>query len=51
MVDRKWPKRKPQTEALAFCLVLVDIRFLLASLKHEKFHIPVKLFLGFPKNG
>ena len=35
---------------ISICLVLVDIRFLLVSLKHEKFHIPVKQFLGFPKN-
>ena len=46
-VNRKWTKRKPQTRALAFCLVFVDIRFLLVSLKHEKFHIPVKLYLCF----
>ena len=52
MLDRKRPKRKPQTRALlAFGLFFVDIRFLLVSLKHEKFHIPVKLFLGFPKSG
>ena len=44
MVDCKQTKRKPQTRALAFRLVFVDIRFLLVSLKHEKFHIPVKLY-------
>ena len=49
MVDRKRPKCKPQTPALAFCLVFVDIKFLPVSLKYEKFHVPVKLFLGFQK--
>ena len=44
MVDRKRMKRKPQTRALAFRLVFVDIRFLLVSLKHEKFHYLVKLY-------
>ena len=44
MVDRKRTKRKPETRALAFRLAFVDIRFLLLSLKHEKFHFPVKLY-------
>ena len=51
MVDRKRTKRKPQTRALTFRLVFVDIRFLLVLLKHKKFHIPVKtMLLGFPKS-
>ena len=37
--------------ALPFCLFFVNIRFLHASLKHIKNHIPVKLCLGFPKSG
>ena len=32
-----------------FCF-FVDIGFFVVSLTHEKFHIPVKLFLGFPKS-
>ena len=36
MVDRTRTKRKPQTRALAFRLVFVDIRFLLVSLKQKK---------------
>ena len=43
MLDRKRAKRKPQTQALSFCLFLVDIGFLFVLLKHEKFpefHIP-----------
>ena len=45
MLDRKRPR------ALSFFLFFADIGFLLVSLKHEKFHIPVKLRLGFPKSG
>ena len=48
MTDRKRPKRKPQSRALAF-LFFADIGFLLVSIKHEKFHILVKLLLGFQK--
>ena len=36
---------------ISIFLFFADIGFLLVSLKHEKFHIPVKLFLGFPKSG
>ena len=29
---------------ISISLVFVDLRFLLVSLKHEKFHFPVKLY-------
>ena len=43
MLDRKRPKRKPQSDTgISIFLFFADI---------EEFHIPVKLRLGFPKSG
>lgn len=35
---------------ISILLVFVDIGFILVSLKHKYFRIPVKPFLGFPKS-
>ena len=45
MLDHKRPKRKPQSDTgISIVLFFADIGFLLVSLKHEKFHIPVNYF-------
>jgi len=45
-------KMQTSAYALAFCVLFVDIGFLLASGKHKNFTFPpVKLFSGIPKSG